>query len=163
MSSTKPYLTKLYFKNLTFLALTLPGGGGILTLAQPGATFPQPVTQILVAKLVISKVTKIWWKLFWDLAKVDLCPIFRNKTWPRRCEGLPFSYFSLVKKIIWKNRDWQVSLDQSWPRHSLGKLDRMRHEEQSGFLIHWNIRTWIGRQVSDSGFPKAFFALKENI
>ncbi len=30
------------------------------------ATLPQPLTQTFVAKLLISRVTKFWWIIFWD-------------------------------------------------------------------------------------------------
>jgi len=39
---------------------------GFPTLAQPGATLPQSLTQLLVARFLILKVTKISGEIFWD-------------------------------------------------------------------------------------------------
>ena len=56
---TKPYLTKLN------IPCHNPAGSS-LTLALSEATLPQPLTQILIARLLISKVATIWLKIFWD-------------------------------------------------------------------------------------------------
>ncbi len=68
--STKPYLT---FPYLTKVNNPCPKpAGGYLNLALPVVTLPQPLTQTLVAWLLISEVTKIWWKVYLT-AKDDLC------------------------------------------------------------------------------------------
>ena len=55
-----PYLTKFN------IPCPNPAGGSLTFLALPEATLLQHRTQLLVARLLISKVTKIWWKIFWD-------------------------------------------------------------------------------------------------
>jgi len=63
------------YTNLAYPILTLPNqlnipfpnpSGGYLALAKPRATLSQPQALILVARLLISKVTKIRRTIYWD-------------------------------------------------------------------------------------------------
>jgi len=68
-------LLQLIQPNLAYPILTLPNqlnipfpnpSGGYLALAKPRATLSQPQALILVARLLISKVTKIRRTIYWD-------------------------------------------------------------------------------------------------
>ena len=69
-------------------------------------------------------------------------------------------YLAFVQNVFWETADWEVGLDEPWPRHPLGILDRVEHEEDHSLFIQRNFRVRVNVDVVDSVFLKFVFVLE---
>jgi len=62
------------------------------TLALPGTTIHQKSTKIIGAKILISKVNKIWWKILWDPQKL---------TYAKRANITKWTFTTKINPVKW--------------------------------------------------------------